>query len=156
MAFPHRSRPASPASAGIEFALFAPYNEVVELIGDFSDWKPLPMVKGTDGWWRTSVPLADGDHLYKFRVKSLSYFARGETLDVFDPYSLHVTDDEHENAVARVSGGKRSWTSYAWKHDDVPLPPNEELIIYELLVGTSRGPRIAAGPLKTWRASSTS
>ena len=27
--------------ADIEFALFAPYNEVVELVGDFSAWKPL-------------------------------------------------------------------------------------------------------------------
>ncbi len=137
MPFPHKSRKASPAPEGIAFALFAPYNEVVELIGDFSDWKPLPMVKGTDGWWRTSVPLAEGDHLYKFRVKSLSYFAKGETLDVFDPYALHITEDENENSVARVSGGKRIWTSYQWKHDDVSLPPNEELVIYELLVAES-------------------
>jgi 1,4-alpha-glucan branching enzyme len=97
------------------------------------------MEKGADGWWRTSVPLADGDHLYKFRVKSISYFAMGETLDVFDPYSLHVTEDDAENTIARISGGQRIWTSYAWKHDDVPLPKNEDLIIYELLVGDFGG-----------------
>ncbi len=145
MPFPHKSRKASPAPEGIEFALFAPYNEVVELIGDFSDWKPLPMERGADGWWRTTVPLADGDHLYKFRVKSLSYFARGETLDVFDPYSLHITEDDHENTVARISGGKRIWTSYEWRHDDVPLPPNEDLIIYELLVGDFAGTKDRRG-----------
>ena len=124
---------------GIEFALFAPYNEKVELIGDFSEWSPIPMVKGDDGWWRTRVPLGDGDHLYKFRVKSLSYFAKGETLEVFDPYALHVTADEHENAIARIINGKRTWTSYQWKHDDVPLPRNDELNIYELFVGDFGG-----------------
>ncbi len=56
---------------------------------------------------RASVSLADGDHLYKFRVKSLSYFARGETLDVFDPYELHVTDDADESSIVRVKNGKR-------------------------------------------------
>jgi 1,4-alpha-glucan branching enzyme len=84
-------------AAKIDFALLAPYNESVQLIGDFSNWEPLPMTKGADGWWRTSVDLPDGDHKYKFRVKSVSYFARGETLDVFDPYELHITDDEHES-----------------------------------------------------------
>jgi 1,4-alpha-glucan branching enzyme len=123
----------------IEFDLFAPYNEVVELIGDFSDWKPLPMVKGNDGWWRTSLPLPDGDHLYKFRVKSLSYFALGETLDVFDPYTLHLTNDEHENSIVRVKGGRRIWTEYEWRHDDVPLPQNADLIVYELLVADFAG-----------------
>jgi len=125
--------------ANIELALFAPYNEVVELIGDFSGWKPLAMSRGDDGWWRVSVELSDGDHLYKFRVKSLSYFAMGETLDVFDPYALHVTNDEHENSIVRVKDGQRVWTEYVWRHDDVPLPQNEELVIYELFVGDFGG-----------------
>jgi 1,4-alpha-glucan branching enzyme len=123
----------------VQFALFAPYNEVVELVGDFSDWKPLPMEKGDDGWWRAELALGDGDHLYKFRVKSLSYFALGETLDVFDPYELHISDDGRENSIARVRNGKRVWTEYQWKHDDVPLPQNHECVIYELFVGDFGG-----------------
>jgi 1,4-alpha-glucan branching enzyme len=126
-------------AAKIDFALLAPYNESVQLIGDFSNWEPLPMTKGADGWWRTSVDLPDGDHKYKFRVKSVSYFARGETLDVFDPYELHITDDEHESSIVRVKGGKRVWTEYQWKHDDVPLPQNHELVIYELFVADFAG-----------------
>ncbi len=124
---------------GVDFALFAPYNEVVELVGDFSEWKPVAMAKGTDGWWRATVPLADGDHLYKFRVKSLSYFAMGETFDVVDPYSLLVSSDDDENSIVRVKGGRRVWTEYQWKHDDVPLPQNHELVIYELFVGDFAG-----------------
>jgi 1,4-alpha-glucan branching enzyme len=123
----------------IELALFAPYNESVELIGDFNDWRPAPMTKGADGWWRAAVDLADGDHEYKFRVKSVSYFAPGETFDVFDPYAPSVTGDEHENSVVRVKSGQRIWTDYDWKHDDVPLPQNEELIVYELFVADFAG-----------------
>ena len=47
-----------------------------------SDWKPCASPY--------SVQLADGDYKYKFRVKSLSYFALGEMLDVFDPYALNL------------------------------------------------------------------
>ncbi len=42
--------------AAVQFALFAPYNELVELVGDFSDWKPLPMTKGADGWCAPRCP----------------------------------------------------------------------------------------------------
>jgi 1,4-alpha-glucan branching enzyme len=137
--------PAGGAKAAVELALFAPYNEVVELVGDFSEWKPLAMHKGDDGWWRLAVELADGDHPYKFRVKSLSYFALGETLEVLDPYALHVTNDDHENAIVRVKGGQRIWTEYAWRHDDVPLPQNQDLVIYELLVGDFGGTKDRRG-----------
>jgi 1,4-alpha-glucan branching enzyme len=125
--------------APIEFALFAPYNEVVELIGAFSEWKPLPMQRGDDGWWRTSVDLPDGDHAYKFRVRSASYFALGQMLDVFDPYALEVTDDDDENSIVRVRGGERVWIEYEWKHDHVPLPENRELVVYELFVADFAG-----------------
>ena len=91
------------------------------------------------GRWRTSIQLSDGDHAYKFRLKSLSYFAPGQVMEVFDPYALHVTNDEQESSIARVKGGRRIWTEHVWKHDDVPLPQNQDLIIYELFVGDFAG-----------------
>jgi len=118
----------------IEFALFAPYNETVDILADFLDWVPKPLTKGQDGWWRGTFELEDGDYLYKFRVKSLSYFAEDQLLEVFDPYALQVTQDEKENSIIRVRNGQRAWTDYQWKHDDVPLPVNQDLIIYELFV----------------------
>ena len=71
----------------LELGLFAPYNESVQLIGNWNEWKPIAMKKGPDGWWRVDVDLKDGDYLYKFRVKSLSWFAKDKMLDVFDPYA---------------------------------------------------------------------
>ena len=109
-----QQHPVDEQPQGVLFALFAPYNESVALLGEFSAWQPLPMTRGDDGWWRTRVELADGDYAYQFRVKSLSYFAKGETFDVFDPYALEVTDDER--SIIRVRRGERAWTEYQWHH----------------------------------------
>jgi 1,4-alpha-glucan branching enzyme len=126
-----------PVPGVIDLSLFAPYNEVVELLGNWNDWKPINMIKGKDGWWRATVELPDGDYLYKFRVKSLSYFAKGKMLEAFDPYALSVTDEASESTILRVRNGKRTdlHINYQWKHDDVPLPVNRDAVIYELHVG---------------------
>ncbi len=123
----------------VEFLLFAPYNEEVTLIGDWNDWQPIPMQKDERGHWRVSVPLADGTYQYKFMVKSLSYFMRGQMTAVFDPYAQHVTLDADENSLITIENGQRILTHYQWQHDEKPLPGNHELVIYELHVGDFSG-----------------
>ncbi len=54
------------------FELFAPYNQSVDLIGSWDEWKPIPMTKDDKGMWRVDVPLADGEYQYKFRSKNNS------------------------------------------------------------------------------------
>lgn len=125
--------------AKVTFELLAPYNEDVQLIGSWNDWQPTPMQCGDDGIWRADVALDDGDYHYKFEVVSKSFFAPGERLRVADPKALEVTRDSDENAIIRIRGGKRLMTSYQWQHDDVPLPANHELIIYEMHIGEFRG-----------------
>jgi len=124
---------------GIEFRLFAPYNESVALIGTFNDWKPAPMSKDDKGWWNIRLPLADGDYQYLFQVKSLSYFQVGQVVSVADPRAVQLTMDSNENTCLTVKNGKRVITSYQWKHDDKPLPPNDALVIYEMHVGDFSG-----------------
>ena len=123
----------------IELGLFAPYNERVQLLANWTNWQPIEMNKGDDGWWRAAVELADGEYQYKFRVKSLSYFALGQELDVFDPYSLSVTDEENESSILRIKKGRRVDVEYQWQHDDKPLPQNRELVIYEMHVADFTG-----------------
>jgi len=122
--------------APIHFELLAPYNKSVHLLGSWKDWKPIAMkLDKATGVWHCDVSLADGDYEYKFEVVSQSYFAVGETLTVADPKALESTLDSHENSIVRVRGGKRFLTGYVWQHDHVPLPPNEQIIIYELHIG---------------------
>jgi len=131
---------ASPKnSAAIELCLFAPYNEEVCLISSWNKWAREPMTKGADGWWRINAPLEDGEYFYKFAVKSRSHFAEGTWLDVFDPYGFSITDDKQERTYLRVKDGKRLCVDYQWKHDEQPLPTNDQLILYELHVGDFSG-----------------
>lgn len=133
------SSPTASAQDGVEFRLFAPYNETVALAGTFNKWQPVPMVKDDTGWWHVTIPLADGEYEYKFQVKSLSYFQVGKTVMVTDPRAVRLTRDADENARLTVKNGKRVMTSYQWHNDDKPLPSNDSLVIYELHVGDFTG-----------------
>jgi 1,4-alpha-glucan branching enzyme len=123
----------------IEFNLFAPYNEGAALIGSFSDWEEIPMEKGEDGYFRTSVELEDGVYQYKFRVQSKSWFFEPDQwVDVNDPYATDI-EDSTQNCIARIKDGERIVDTYVWQHDDKPLPGDCELVIYELHVGDFSG-----------------
>lgn len=116
----------------IEFDLFAPRIQGATLIGCFSDWKDIAMEKGNDGYFRTQVELEDGVYQYKFRVQSKSpAYKPDEWVDVVDPYATNV-DDGRKVGIAKIKGGKRITDTYVWQHDDKPLPPNEQLVIYEM------------------------
>lgn len=126
-------------SNDIELCLFAPHNDEVKLTSSWNDWKAQPMAKRDDGWWQIKFKVPDGQHFYKFAVKSKSYFAMDQWVEVFDPYAASITDDEHENSILQIKDGKRIWTDYTWRHDDRPLPTNDQLVIYELHVGDFSG-----------------
>jgi len=52
----------------IRFALALDGAKKVQLAGDFSQWKPVPMRKQTDGSFATVLDLKPGAHEYKFIV----------------------------------------------------------------------------------------
>jgi 1,4-alpha-glucan branching enzyme len=124
---------------GVEFKLFAPHNEEVALIGSWNDWQRIPMKKDDKGWWHVAVPLQDGAFTYRFAVKSLSFFMVGEWAEVADPRASQLTMENPESACLTVRNGNAAVTTYQWKHDDKPLPPNDALVIYELHIGDFSG-----------------
>ncbi len=124
----------------IPFELLAPYNKDVVLLGSWDHWKErIKMDRGDDGVWRAEVALADGDYEYRFELISNSYFALGEKVSVSDPKAVEYTLDTHENSIIRVKDGKPVTVTYEWKYNDVPLPENRDLIIYEAHVRDFRG-----------------
>lgn len=122
----------------IEFKLFAPYNKGVALKGCFSDWSDISMQKDDLGYFWAKVELEDGVYQYKFRVQSQSWFIKDEWVDVNDPYATEI-DDANQNSVMKIKDGNKIVDTYAWQHDDTPLPSNQELVIYELYVGGFSG-----------------
>lgn len=126
-------------AAPIEFSLFAPYNQGASLIGSFSNWEEIPMEKDKQGYFRTSVELEDGIYKYKFRVQSKSWFFESDQwVEVNDPYATDI-EDPTQNCVVRIKEGERIVDTYVWMHDDKPLPPDQELVIYEMHVGDFSG-----------------
>ncbi|OUL18066.1 alpha-amylase [Nostoc sp. RF31YmG] len=123
----------------IEFKLFAPRNKKATLIGSFSDWQETPMEKTEDGYFYTQLKLEDGIHQYKFRIQTQSpNFPPDEWVDVIDPYATDV-DEQQKVGLVRIKNGKRIVDSYSWQYDDIPLPENEELVIYEMHVADFTG-----------------
>lgn len=126
-------------ASSIEFNLFAPRNKQAALIGSFSNWENIPMEKGEDGYFRTKIDLQDGVYEYKYRIQTKSpQFAEDEWIDVIDPYATDV-DDEKNYGIVRIKGGDRIVDTYVWQHDDTPLPPNTELVIYEMHIADFTG-----------------
>jgi 1,4-alpha-glucan branching enzyme len=121
----------------MEFSLFAPHTGMVELIGSWDDGATAVMDRGDDGFWRTTVDLADGRYTYTFRLVSRSSFMRGRTVDVADPRARLVDDWQGDASVIVIGDGQDVTTdpSYGWQHDDEPLPSNDQLVIYELHIG---------------------
>ncbi|CAF3877089.1 unnamed protein product [Adineta steineri] len=61
-----------------------------------------------------------------------------------DPYATDVdergTDDAHKAVgILTIKNGKRVIDEYEWKYDNCILPPDEELVIYEIHVGDFSG-----------------
>lgn len=125
----------------IEFKLFAPYNNEAALIGSFSNWEPISMQKGDDGFFRTTVDLKDGVYQYKFRVQTKSWFFEPDQwVEITDPYATDI--DGHsstENSITRIKEGERIVDTYVWQNDDKSLPPDHALVIYELHVADFSG-----------------
>lgn len=57
-----------PAPGTTRLALRAPGASRVELAGDWNGWKPVAVLRATEGWWYTDLALPAGRYRYGFRV----------------------------------------------------------------------------------------
>ncbi|MBI5812407.1 MAG: hypothetical protein HZB27_07440 [Meiothermus silvanus] len=114
----------------MDFKLFAPHLDKVELVGSWSD-APITMHKDQSGTWRAEVDLPDGQYSYKFRLKSLSPFMEGRVVEVTDPQARRIDPQNSEASVIVLRDGQDRTTApdYPWQHDQVPLPQDDELVI---------------------------
>jgi 1,4-alpha-glucan branching enzyme len=70
---PFRIGPALPA--GREIIVVAPGASQVELAGDFTDWRPVPLDPWGDGAWRTVLTIPRGLHRLAVRVDGGAWHA---------------------------------------------------------------------------------
>lgn len=128
-----------PNEATYQFSLFAPNNISASLISDHNDWEEIEMTKSEDGFFRVEVSLPDGSYQYRFKIRSKSWFnADDEWKTITDPYATNV-DPTTQNSILNLKNGKNVVDDYVWRFDDVPLPENDRLVIYEMHVGDFSG-----------------
>jgi maltooligosyltrehalose trehalohydrolase len=106
------------------FVVWAPEKESVELIITHPYQKTYPLQKDEAGYWQITVENAEPGLRYLYRLN-------GE-MDRPDPASLSQPEGVHK--ASEVIDRSFNWTDGKWKG-----LPMEDLIIYELHVGTFTG-----------------
>jgi 1,4-alpha-glucan branching enzyme len=123
---------AIPNGNGTVFRVWAPHASAVFVTGSFNNWQrsQIPLARETDGCWSANVPQARVGDEYKFVVQSGS-----QQLLRTDPYAKDVRPP-FQNGVVR--NGKVLGVDTAVPIPATPFQPPtlEELVIYELHVGT--------------------
>jgi len=116
---------AIPHQGGVAFRVWAPHAERVAVIGSFNNWESdkNPLQSEDNGYWYADVAAAHPGDQYKFLLTTpLGLLKR------IDPYAREVTGSVG-NAIVHDP-------DFDWQGDDFHLAPWNELVIYELHVGT--------------------
>ncbi|WP_236049401.1 alpha-amylase family glycosyl hydrolase [Hymenobacter negativus] len=120
---------AVPHAAGTTFRVWAPNAEKVAVVGTFNDWQgdKNPLQPEENGYWAADVAEAGVGAEYKFRITN-----QGNDIDRNDPYARQVTNSAGSSVVHDPN--------FDWGDDNFQMPAWNELVIYELHVGTFNAP----------------
>ncbi len=114
-----------PHARGVSFRVWAPNARRVSVIGSFNDWDSArhPMRAEENGNWYADAAEARAGDEYRFLLDTpAGEFSR------IDPYAREVTGSAG-NAVVHDP-------VFDWQGDDFRIAPWNELVIYELHIGT--------------------
>ncbi|GAB2475623.1 alpha-amylase family glycosyl hydrolase [Luteococcus sediminum] len=111
---------------GVAFRVWAPHASTVSVVGDFNDWsrEAHPLQQEGDGYWYVDVPGAKEGQEYKFHLTN-----GDQAFDRIDPYANQVT-----NSIG--NGIIYDHDAFDWQDDSFECPAHNELVIYELHVGS--------------------
>ncbi len=111
---------------GVGFRVWAPHADSVAVLGDFNDWSEAadPLVSEANGYWYTFVSGVRPGANFKYRIVNAD-----QELDRIDPYAFQVT-----NSVG--NGVVYDHAAFDWQGDSFVCPPHNDLVIYELHVGS--------------------
>jgi 1,4-alpha-glucan branching enzyme len=112
-------------SNGVAFRVWAPHADSVSLAGTFNGWTPAPMFGDESGdVWSLVVPSARVGHRYKFVVNG--------DLWKRDPRARRVNHSSGDSVVYDPS-------AFDWGDDAPPAIERNDLVLYQLHVGTFAG-----------------
>jgi 1,4-alpha-glucan branching enzyme len=110
---------------GVAFRVWAPFAPQVFVAGSFNQWSPTahPFASEENGYWSVEVPGAQVGDQYQFVIP-----AGTDKLWHKNPYASAVVSSSG-NAVIHDP-------NFDWTGSDFTMPPWNELVIYEMHVGT--------------------
>jgi 1,4-alpha-glucan branching enzyme len=113
---------------GVDFRVWAPNAEMVYLTGDFNDWADpgLQLVKEEHGNWSVHCPDAKAGHKYRFRLE-----AGDQWLMRVDPRARMIDPATGDGVIYA--------DDFDWEDDSFEAAPLNEIVLYELHVGTFGG-----------------
>jgi 1,4-alpha-glucan branching enzyme len=121
----HGGMGAIPYEDGVAFRVWAKFAPRVTVAGEFNGWSADAdeLASEGNGYWSTDVPGAQPRQRYKFVVHR-----DGRELWRNDPYAREVTHSAGDSVIYR--------DDFDWRSSTFQMPPWDELIVYELHVGT--------------------
>ena len=110
---------------GAAFRVWAPFANSVAVAGTFNDWSTTanPLARENHGCWSADVPGAQVGDEYKFVLRH-----GDQVLWRANPYAREVTNP---GANSRLHD-----RDFDWAGDQFRMPPWNELVVYEMHVGT--------------------
>ena len=113
---------------GVDFRVWAPNSDSVHLVGNFNEWADpgLPMVREGDGNWSVHCKEAKPGDRYRFRITK-----DGNSSLRVDPRARQIETGSNDGVIYQ--------DQFDW--GDIPYepPPLNEIVLYELHVGTFGG-----------------
>ncbi|XDA98996.1 alpha-amylase family glycosyl hydrolase [Sulfitobacter sp. LCG007] len=118
---------AIPHDGGVAFRVWAPNASSLSVVGDFNDWAEdrHPMTSEQGGYWYTDVPEAKPGQEYRFLIEGPD-----GALSRIDPYARAVTNSVGNGVITDLGQAP---------DDGFTPPPWNEMVIYELHIGTFGG-----------------
>ena len=123
---PHLGMGAIPHADGVAFRVWAPHADQVSVIGTFNDWQAGTHICNHEenGYWYIDISHAKPGDEYKFHI------VNGEQqLQRIDPYAKIVTNSVGNGVIPPLD-------LFEPPHTRFHLPAWNELVIYELHIGT--------------------
>ena len=115
---------------GVAFRVWAPNADKVFVMGSFNKWDEMqhPMESEENGYWYAQVDRASPGDEYKFVI-----FNQDQKLVRNDPYARQLVNSQGNSLI--VDPG------FDWEGDTFNLSSWNELVIYEIHVGTFNAPQ---------------
>jgi 1,4-alpha-glucan branching enzyme len=111
---------------GVAFRVWAPFASTVFAAGDFNQWSTTatPFASEGNGYWSTEIPGAKIGQQYKFVIVDHAQ----NVMWRMNPYASEV--------VSSAGNARIHDPAFDWTGDNFTMPPWNELVVYEMHVGT--------------------